>query len=221
MQTLRALFQQSDLVGMNVAGDQHSPVFHLHCSSEALPSRRGAAVEHLHARLQSGGLHCQSRRRVLDVKEALAVGRKLFQIPRGADRDAVGQPGMLPGRHALSKQTGKQLVTIGHQGVDLQHRRRCLVVALQKPPGRFLTEFLRQEVHQHLGVAVSGSQILRLGQPGAEHIPQDAIDQPSGCRICKALGLIHRLVDGGGGRDLIQKVQLIDRQTQNLPHHGL
>ena len=221
MQTLRALFQQGDLVGMDVAGDHLSPVFHLHRRSEALPSRRGAAVKHLHTRLQSGGLHRQTRRRVLDVKEALPVGGKLLQIPRGADRDAIGQPGMLPGHHSLGKQPGEQLNTIGQQRVDLQHRRGRSIVALQKPPGRFLTEFLRQKVHQRLGMAVSGGKILRLRQSGAEHIPQDAVGQPSGCRICKALGLIHRLIDGGGGRNLIQKVQLIDRQTQNLPHHGL
>ena len=106
--------------------------------------------------------------------------------------------------------------------VDLQDRIGRLVVALHQPLRLLLSELFYKQRGKRLRMAVAGRCVLRQRQRmRPQHRAQDAVDQPRGAGVRKTLGLLHRLVYGGRGRNFVGKFKLIDGKAQNIADNGL
>ena len=108
-QTLCALGNQLRLVGIDVTGNNASPALHGDGGGKALSSRRGAAVQHLHSRLQPGAQHAELRSRVLHIEQPLPEGIQMLQVPDPRQNQAVFHPAVGGSRHIPGFQRPGQL----------------------------------------------------------------------------------------------------------------
>ena len=90
-QPRRAVFDELQLVGVDIAGQDVSPVAHLHRHSEGLAARCGAHVQHPVAGRRSRGHSRQPRRGVLHRAAPLRKGGQPLQVARTGDLKAAGQ----------------------------------------------------------------------------------------------------------------------------------
>ena len=115
------------------------------------------------------------------------------------------------------------------QGVCLDGSGYYLIVHTEIRLRLLLADEGKQTLHQPPGVAVSQGESLRraaLGQgrhilPIGGKFPQDGVDHTRRLFPAVALGHLHGLVDGGTGRHLIQKQDLVAPQTQDVADDGL
>ena len=82
---LRALRNAPEALLLQIAGEDAPLAAHAYGGGEALPARRGAGVEDVHAPLRRGGLHGHARRGVLHVEMPLAVARYGAYEPGGRE----------------------------------------------------------------------------------------------------------------------------------------
>ena len=108
------------------------------------------------------------------------------------------------------------------QRISLHRQRYGRIVALKQLRQR-IPHLPSQQLGQGLGMTVAQSrvgrrrQLVSLAQGAAEH----AVNQPRSLPVGVFLALVHRLVDCGRGRNLVQKPELIESQPENIQHHRL
>ena len=95
-------------------------------------------------------------------------------------------------------------------------------MAGQKPRQQIVAHAVPQQLHQLRRMTEAGGEIRGLRQAfcpgnGAQH----AVDEAGRPGVGVFLALLHRLVDAGGGGDLVGHGELVDAQAQDIQHHGL
>ena len=222
-QPLRALPDALELVLVKVAGDDLSPVLHGEGGGEGLAPRRGAHVQHAVAGPHAGRQGQQPGRRVLDQEFPRLEGGQRRQVAGVGELQAAGHPGMGPDRYAGLRQLRRQALRVGPQGIHLDRQgRRCVVCRQERLCLR--SQDRQEPLHQPLGMTVSNRERLCLlpvrdGRQTAlvpGELPQHRIHQAGCPGTAIGLCLLHRLVDGGAVRHLVQIQDLIGPDPQDL-----
>ena len=222
-EALRALFDQRQLVRMDVAGEDASLIAHLHRRGEALAAGGRAGVQHLHPRLHAGGQRRQMRGRILNVDASVPEGIQPFEIPGSLSKAAVRQPRVRRQHRARLLQLRKNAFRVRPKRVCVQDRRRDLIVAFQQRFDGVLSHTFLQKLDQLLRMAVFRRQIRRLRQrvSASRHRAQQPVDESRRAPVRIALALLDRLIDRRRHRDLIQKYDLERAQPQDIQHDRL
>ena len=161
-QTLRAVFDEFQLVRVDVAGQDVAAVGHVHGQGEGLAAGGGADIQHPGVLVRGGGHGHQPRRRVLHGAASLGEGGQLLQITCAGDGEAALQPRVGRDLRARCLQFLTEGGRGGLQGVGLYGGGHGLVVQRQKLL-RFLTaQQLYEPLPQPAGVAVLQGQQRRV-----------------------------------------------------------
>ena len=167
-QTLRAVFDELQLVRVDVAGQDVAAVGHVHGQGEGLATGGGADVQHPGVLVRGGGQGHQPRRRVLHGAATLREGGQGVQgelaeaLFCAGDGEASLQPRVGRDLRARRLQLLPQCGGGGFQGVGLYGGGHGLVVQRQKLLRFLPAQQLYEPLHQPAGVAVLQGQPIRV-----------------------------------------------------------
>ena len=204
---------------MDVTGANAARSFHGHGGGKALAPRGGAAVQHPEALLQSGAPDAQTAGGVLDVKEALLKGGKLFKASGAAQHQALRHPAVRRRLHPFPAELLQKGTPVGFQGVYLDDGFGGLIIGLQNPfQGAFgQSGFQKRYQLRRVAVAVFIRRGLLQRSLGADSIAQNCVYQPVAARGSVFSRQGHGLIDGGTVGDLVHVVDLIQPHVENIP----
>ena len=227
-QSLRTLFQQLQLMGMDIAGDDLALILHVNGQREGLAAGCSTYVQHLGILCRCGDHRHQTGGSVLHHEAALREGRQTLQIAGGADLEAAGQPRMLFHRSACLTQLLFQRIRGRLEMVGLDGGGHHLIIQPQEALRFLRTQQVDQPFHQPLGMAVADGQIVRRSTGQRRHIhpvshkfPQHGVDHAGRLGAVGTAGHLHRLVHRSVMGDLIHKQDLVTADAQNVANDAL
>ena len=214
---------------MDIAGQDLSPVAHVHGHSEGFPPRCGTHVQYPVPRGRCRRHGGQTGGRILDQEPSLPEGGHAPQITGAGDLQAALQPRVRLHRDARAPKLPLQLLCGGPQRIHLDTGGHGVVIQPQKCLGLIRPHQVQQPQHQPLGMAVPQGEIVRRGpfrqvrhiHPMLHEPPQHSVDHTGGLGPSPAAGHLHRLVDGSPVGYLIHKQDLVAADAQDAPDHRL
>ena len=224
-QAFCAVFQKAQLFFVNIAGENAPLVFHLDGGRKALAAGTGAGVQHPHARFGFGKLHRQSGGPVLHIEKPLV---KAGQVRRSAalQKKAALRASRLFIGDVRTGQRTAVVICADLQRVDLKIQRRRTVVCRKESLGERISVSPDQFLRQPQGVTVTDGEVLRapLSRNFREAFPmvrdfsQDGVDQAGGPLTAVLSAQRNRFVYRRADGHPVQKQQLHNAETQDVPY---
>ena len=221
---LGSLFNELQLMGMNVAGDDLAVVIAVDGDSEGLAAGCRANIQHVILFPALGYRRHQSGSGILHGEHTVTEQLHPLQIPCAADLKAALQPRMGRYFRAHGLQGVLQLFRLGFHGVGLHRGGDNGVIAGEVLLCLFLTQDLHQTLHQPQGMAIADAESFSCTaagqrgqiQPVGDEFTQHSIHHAACLGAAMALRHLHRLVNSGAVRHLVHKKDLIGADAENI-----
>ena len=224
-----AVLQQLQFMGVDITGQDLSPIVHIDSHGKGLAARSGTHVQYPILRPRLRRQHRQSCRSVLHHEMSRLKGGQTLQIAGTGHRKTSVQPGVTLYRDVLPMQFPLQLLIADFQPIGLYRGWDDLVVALEKLLRLLPPDLIQKPLHQPLRMAVAHGEIPRRRvlrksghiQPVGHKFSQHRVDQTGRLGAAVALDHLHRLIHRSPVGDLVHKQDLIGPDPQNIQNDRL
>ena len=209
---------------MEVAGHNPTLVLHGKGSGKRLSARGRAHIQHPLSALDVRHSGYQTGSGVLHQEVAFPEGGQSGQISGAGQLQAIRHPRMHPGGYSLRLQPLQKGLGGGAQGIDLDGNGRRGVVGSQEGLRLLPPQQGQQPPDQPFGMAVPKGQcrhLVPIRQGGQclfvfGNLTENSVDKARRLPPFHNLGQLHRLVDCGAVRDLVQIQDLVGPHPQDI-----